>query len=261
MRPAISEFSYGYAVTEALIRKWRGAISAAPRFPSLRDEGNSEGYDVCLPFPGFPLYIQFKVSDFMRGDPRAREVRDGYFTGTFYRMHLRSRKRSRQHDLLLDWERKGNTVYYVGSALPSLDHFNVAYRSGTVLAESAYVKPVAIGRILDNDEHHIAFDFPLTKFVFCSQPKPSDTPIGYTAFQNALTNRLDQAQQSLEAHLSQDRNLLRQLIFAGMLFAQEDRDHLDQLLDLLYDDAARVAYMSQVYLGCAVLFVTRPGRG
>jgi hypothetical protein len=260
MRPAISEFSYGYAVTESLIRDSAGSITEAPRFPSLRDEGKSEGYDLFLPLAGFPLYVQFKVCDYMRGDPRAREVRAGCFTGPFFRMHLRSRKRSTQHDLLLAWERKGNAVFYVGSALPSLGHFNQAYRTGTVLTTSAYFQPVAIGDIRDDDEHHVAFAPPQTGFVLCSQPKPFHTSVDYAAFQRDLATRLDLSQRSLEAHLRRDRNFLRELIFQGTLFAQQDRDHLDQLLDELHDDAARVTYMAQTYLGCAVFFVARRQR-
>lgn len=43
MRPGFSEFSYGYAVTEDIVRQ-RGT-GAVPVFPSLADEGD-RGYDL-----------------------------------------------------------------------------------------------------------------------------------------------------------------------------------------------------------------------
>ena len=50
MKPNISEFIYGYALTSELI-SWHGtSITAAPVFPSLYQEGQAGGgYDVMLP--------------------------------------------------------------------------------------------------------------------------------------------------------------------------------------------------------------------
>ena len=47
MRSQISEFSYGYALTEKLVNRTGDLIGAAPLFPSLREEGKAgNGYDV-----------------------------------------------------------------------------------------------------------------------------------------------------------------------------------------------------------------------
>src|SRR4051794_37173385 len=57
--PEISEFSYGFALTNELVG-WT-ALKAAPMFPSLIEEGKKGGgYDVKLDAPGKPLYLQFK---------------------------------------------------------------------------------------------------------------------------------------------------------------------------------------------------------
>ena len=42
MRPDISEFSYGYALTETLISTVPRRLKAAPVFPSLIEEGKTE---------------------------------------------------------------------------------------------------------------------------------------------------------------------------------------------------------------------------
>ncbi len=62
MKPNISEFSYGYALTSELVRLFGIKGVGAPVFPSLREEGNL-GYDVQI--PGLPLFLQFKLSDEM----------------------------------------------------------------------------------------------------------------------------------------------------------------------------------------------------
>ena len=57
MKPNISEFSYGYALTSELVRLFGIKGVGAPVFPSLKEEG-SVGYDVQV--PGLPLFLQFK---------------------------------------------------------------------------------------------------------------------------------------------------------------------------------------------------------
>lgn len=64
MRPWFSEFSYGYAVTEDIVRS-SGPLKAAPAFPSLQEEGSRGGFDVKLDLPASPLFLQFKLSDCM----------------------------------------------------------------------------------------------------------------------------------------------------------------------------------------------------
>ncbi len=65
MTPEISEFSYGFALTNEIVG--RVPLAAAPVFPSLIEEGRvSGGYDVRLDWPAVPLYLQFKRADCMR---------------------------------------------------------------------------------------------------------------------------------------------------------------------------------------------------
>src|SRR6186713_1069927 len=103
MRPSISEFSYGFAITSELVRA-PGGVTAAPVFPSLVVEGRSGGWDVRLDRPGVPLFLQFKLCDCMTRRT-CREARTAGFSVPCYRMHLRSARVSRQHEMLLDLER------------------------------------------------------------------------------------------------------------------------------------------------------------
>src|SRR5687767_9944038 len=96
MRPTISEFSYGFAITSELVHIG-GGVTAAPVFPSLIAEGQQGGgWDVRLDRPGVPLFLQFKLCDSMtRGT--CREAQVAGFNVPCYRMHLRSARVSEQH--------------------------------------------------------------------------------------------------------------------------------------------------------------------
>jgi len=100
MKPLLSEFSYGYAITEELAAGSVPPLTAAPIFPSLIAEG-ALGYDVELPFFGAPLFLQFKLSDKLVRHTAA-EARE--FGIPYFRFHLRSRRHSLQHDLLQNWQ-------------------------------------------------------------------------------------------------------------------------------------------------------------
>lgn len=102
MTPEISEFSYGFALTNEIVG-W-APVGAAPVFPSLIEEGKAGGgYDVKLDMPGVPLYLQFKRADCMV-TRRAREV-SVYglsISVPFYRFKITESGKSDQHELLLE---------------------------------------------------------------------------------------------------------------------------------------------------------------
>lgn len=158
MTPDISEFSYGFALTQELIALPGTTLSAAPVFPSLIEEGRAGGgYDVKLDIPGFPLFIQFKRSDCMVGK-NAKEVAAPYnFIPPFYRMKITERSRSAQHDMLVDLDNGHNQVFYAAPLFHRVEELNDAYLSRTVSQRSFYIRPNAIGH-LDDDSHHVAFD-------------------------------------------------------------------------------------------------------
>lgn len=171
MRPDISEFSYGYALTEQLVTRL-GPLAAAPRFPSLIEEG-SIGYDLKLDWPALgSLFLQFKMSDRLIRNS-ALEIRAlGLFPrGTeFFRIHLRPRKTSMQHDLLCDLADKGERVYYAAPEFDTPAGLNTAYLTRRVPDQSAFFSAAAIGRYPDDGPHHISFQTGGTFGWRCSEP-------------------------------------------------------------------------------------------
>jgi hypothetical protein len=176
MKPNISEFSYGYAITDELVHDLPG-ISAAPVFPSLYQEGQSGGgYDVMIRAGATPLFIQFKLCDFM-SRATAHEAKSGLLTCPFYRMHLRPARHSRQHELLLALEQSGQLAYYAAPTFHKTEEFDSAFLSRSVVQKSVWIEPSAIGVLPDNDDHHVSF-VPDGDAYFCSTPVLIKRPIG-----------------------------------------------------------------------------------
>jgi len=173
MNPDISEFSYGYALTDELIH-WHGTpLTAAPVFPSLYQEGQAGGgYDVMLKRPGLPLFLQFKLAHCMVR-ANAQEAKAGIFATPFYRMHIRPARHSEQHEMLLDLENAGNDVYYSAPAFHKPEELNDAYLLHKVRLRSLWLRPSVIGPLPDDGYHHVAFHIPGTHH-FCSKPRPLD---------------------------------------------------------------------------------------
>lgn len=171
MKPQISEFSYGFALTNELVG-W-AELSAAPVFPSLLEEGKAGGgYDVKLDRPGVPLYLQFKRSEFLtrRSGREAREIAKigGTIGIPYYRFAVTEAAISDQHELLLALDVAPNFVFYAAPRFHRLDEINEAWHQNTVASRSHFVAPQVIGS-LTNGRHTVAFD---GRGVWvCSEPR------------------------------------------------------------------------------------------
>jgi hypothetical protein len=189
MRPNISEFSYGFALTSELIQSPGRNITAAPVFPSLLQEGQSGGgWDVRVDDAGVPLFLQFKLCDYMTRRTCA-EVKKAAFNVPCYRMHLRSAKISRQHEMLLDLEAQGQEVYYSAPSFHEPEHLNDVFLSRTVRASSVWVKPSDIGPLPDTKDHHLSFE-PGGPWTFFSEPRRIEKRREFEQVAEELENRL-----------------------------------------------------------------------
>ncbi|MFT6958911.1 MAG: hypothetical protein ACJAYC_003935 [Halieaceae bacterium] len=132
MKSQFSEFTYGYALTEEMSKTYM--FKSVPTFPSLIEEGRVGGYDVSLDISGTPIFLQFKRSDYLS---RANAKYYSLFSSQYYRFNLHALKYSKQHNLLLALERKGQFVFYVapiplnlgtvGSGVADIPSQNPAY--------------------------------------------------------------------------------------------------------------------------------------
>ena len=256
MRPNISEFSYGFAMTSELV-KALGIVTAAPVFPSLRSEGDrGGGWDVKLDRPGVPLFLQFKLCDQMIRSS-CREARDASFDLPCYRMHLRSARLSRQHEMLLDLEGHGQEVYYSAPMFHQPEELNDAFLDGSVRERSIWIRPSDIGQLPDDRDHHVSFE-PGSPWTLFSEPRPINAKRKFEDVAVHLTNRL---QEHGRIDISQER--LGDLADAIAKIADKRLDISKQKRDISKKAAQtaaplqRVAYYASVFLESQLFVVQK----
>jgi len=261
MNPDISEFSYGYALTDELIH-WHGTtLTAAPVFPSLYQEGQpGGGYDVMLQRPGLPLFLQFKLSHYMVRNT-AQEVKDGLFVAPFYRMPIRPARHSKQHEMLLELENVGNDVYYAAAAFHTPEELNDAYLKHQVRSQSLLIRPSVVGPLPDDDPHHIAFQMPGFHY-FCSKPRPLDTKGDFEEFtrrvevsyrQRAETALSEKSLFDLAEIIALISSKSRSILFES---GQKTKDELEE-----YHPLYKIAFYSYVFMDCHLFIVQEREKG
>lgn len=197
MRPLLSEFSFGYALTEELASGAFGPLIGAPIFPSLIQEGRpGGGYDLHLPLVGAPLFLQFKLSDCMV----YRSAREwDLFNRSYYRMHLRPGRHSDQHALLCTLETSGEEVYYVAPYFHTTEELNTHYSNQTVAENSIWFRPSTIGALPDDNDHYIAFDRATPTAYFCSKDhRPLDAKLNIASVAERQSERYHASKRQLD---------------------------------------------------------------
>ncbi len=193
MKVGYTEFSYGYAFTENLIRSSVTAPVGAPVFPNLVQEAQS-GFDVQINLPGVPLFFQYKLPELMRRGT-AFEIASGQcpqLSLPFFRIAMMRRDLSRQHALLIGLEaRYPSHVFYAAPTLQDTPAFNRAYDHAAVVQNSAFFSPTDIGPLPDDKAHSIAYKPGLSVGYFCSEPRI----INALTFE-ALTSRISASLKS-----------------------------------------------------------------
>jgi hypothetical protein len=251
VNPDISEFSYGYALTEQLIHNSDLQIRAAPIFPSLIEEGKpGGGYDVQLPFVGFALFLQFKLADRMIRDT-AFEVKKGLMTTPFYRMHLRPMKHSIQHQLLLSLEAKGEMVYYAAPHFHKPAELDDAYRKKRVRQRSIFVKPSTIGPLPTPGYHHIAFHNGQQAHL-CSDPRPLQGVEFADTFEAELVRGVGQ-RPMLDGSADSVGRLASEMVACVKETVSGTAFQHVPILDR--EPRFQIAYLARAYFGCEILLI------
>jgi hypothetical protein len=186
MKPDISEFSYGYALTSELVGIY--SLSGAPVFPSLYSEGQpGGGYDVKIPYRGIPIFLQFKLGHYMW----TRNAREANLLGVpYYRMLLRPLKHSKQHQLLMELEGRDNEVYYAAPEFHTPAKLNSAYLHRKVSERTAFFAPCSIGPLPDGEEHYVVFRPNSTLGYLCSEPKRVERRPAHVIFAERVQERV-----------------------------------------------------------------------
>jgi hypothetical protein len=125
----ISESTFAIALlAEQQSRQW-GNMASYPVLPSLFDEAGV-GWDAYLPIVGAPMFLQFKISDYMA---HWRSAHHAYLQNTpYYRFHLHPSNNFQQHARLRALSQVYPDTYYVAPEINTGVAFQNAYLSQTV---------------------------------------------------------------------------------------------------------------------------------
>jgi hypothetical protein len=268
MKPNISEFSYGYALTECLIEFLRSqplSLTAAPLFPSLYDEGRpGGGYDLRLDLPGIVLFLQFKLSDYIwkKYKNRIEEFRLDLFNTPFYRMHLRPARHSQQHQMLLDLEGQGpagqrHEVYYAAPLFHEPYDLNQAYLTRQVPQRSIFIRPSNIGNLPDDENHHISYNN-FNSGYFFSEPQQIEMDNLESMAHQVYSNIMTQERITLKETLHEISNEMVMIIKHRFPYPHWFKYDVDELHEKL-DPFKQVAFLARTYFDCDILAVRRTG--
>jgi hypothetical protein len=231
MRLGYSEFSFGYAFTENLIRSTAAAPYGAPIFPNLNQEA-LVGYDVRINLPGLPLFFQYKLPQLMtrRSAFEISKHRLIDLTLPFFRMPLMRNDLSQQHELLIALEKNfPGTVLYASPCLPGPDQFNLAYNDARVHERSVFFSPGDIGPLPDDKEHSVAYQDGQPLGYFCSDPRPISA-INYEALAHRAQSLFENSRfQVLRSASRELRDTIRSLVSDPM---RETEGLLAERIDL-----------------------------
>lgn len=179
MKRKVSEFSYGFVLTHELVHTCgylptETATSPAESLASIR---------------GFPLFLQFKASEYMK----RRNAGESKLVGLpYFRFVLHRRTQSNQHQLLIELEKKGNAVYYATPKIHEAINLNSAFFDRQVANSSLFISPCEVGELLDNEAHRVVFSGRTTEVFLCPDQLRLDGAVHGEDFRQAIVDRTDE---------------------------------------------------------------------
>jgi len=253
----ISEFSYGFALTSELTRN-NNKLSAAPYFPTLYAEGRFQGgYDVAIEYLSAPIFLQFKLSERLIKS-NAKEY--NLFNSSYFRYKIWSKKHSKQHQLLLELEKKyPNSVFYAAPSFSELNEFNKHYLNSQVAENSTFLSPNQIGEIKDLKEHCVVFSKKLLPAgYFCSEPRK----ISFCNLEQILEKNVPKGHEKISYQFvaSLVRNMfdiLKEVFIELDMFDNPIEDYEKMLQDEKVSVYELASFLSKTYFSCELLFLIK----
>src|SRR5215813_2773078 len=167
MKRKVSEFSYGFVLTHELVNAYGYLTTDSPQGSPIRkkkDPGDSEDEAP----GGYPMFLQFKASEYMK----RRNAGESKLVGLpYFRFALHRKTQSNQHQLLIELERKGCSVFYATPKIHEAVNLNSAFFDHQVVASSLFINPGEIGELPDNRPHRVVFSGRSEDVYVCSKPQ------------------------------------------------------------------------------------------
>ena len=188
MKRKVSEFAYGFVLTHELRRSY-GYLPTDVPLPGTekkRRKAKADGDENTIP-SGYPLFLQFKASEFMK----RKNAGESKLVGLpYFRFPIYRKSQSNQHALLAELEKRGHLVFYATPKMHEAVNLNGAFFDERVVAHSLFVSPQEIGDPPGNQNHRVVFSSSTQDVYFCPKPRRLERAIHGEEFADEMEERL-----------------------------------------------------------------------
>ncbi len=186
------------------------------------------------------------------------EAKKGQFKAPFYRMHLRRRSLSDQHESLLPLEQSGFEVYYAAPAFHTIEDLNKNYVANCIWDQSFKIRPSRIGKILDDKKHHVSFktaNGPSRRYS--EEPSELLHPSSAVQIEKMIRSQIDAGnKRNFREQLSEIDAKLEQIVAdRNKHRAADERVELTELRKEI-DPIRRTAYLARQFFDCQLMYMT-----
>jgi hypothetical protein len=184
MKRKVSEFAYGFVLTHELVRGYGYLPTdvALPGTGKTRKKPKTDDNADTQP-KGYPLFLQFKASEFMK----RKNAGESKLVGLpYFRFPIYRKTQSNQQPLLSELEKRGYVVFYATPKMHEAVNLNGAFFDGRVVAHSLFVSPLEIGELPDNQNHRVVFSGATKDVFFCPKPRRLERAIHGEDFRERL---------------------------------------------------------------------------
>lgn len=188
MKRKVSEFAYGFVLTHELVRRYGYWPTDQPLPGTEKKRRKAKADDEPEAVPrGFPLLLQFKASEYMK----RKNAGESKLVGLpYFRFPIYRKTQSNQHQLLVELEKRGFTVFYATPKMHEAVNLNGAFFDGRVVDHSLFVSPGDIGELPDNQNHRVVFSGATRDVYFCPKPRRLERAIHGEHFAEAIQKLL-----------------------------------------------------------------------
>jgi hypothetical protein len=249
MKRKVSEFSYGFVLTHELVNAYGYLPTDLPSPSRQKKRKKIDDGEAGNPLRGYPLFLQFKASEYMK----RRNAGESKLVGLpYFRFALHRKTQSNQHQLLIELEKRGSAVFYATPKIHEAVNLNSAFFDHQVVALSMFVSPSEIGELPDKENHRIVFSNRSDDVYFCSKPRRLDGVIHGAAFAESV----QQAVSELEPQ-SLDDEFYHQLAGDMVSLVSPNRRIFDELSrgKVEMSAATFANYLAKTLFDCELLII------
>ena len=156
MYSGFNEIQYSYSVVSEMERMSGRFLLLPPFFPTLNAEGNL-GYDLRLDIQGCPVFLQFKLSDYLT-KANAREW--NHYYSPYYRFKIYPTSKSNQHNALVTLSLAETYVFYCSPRFYKETDYNQFHFSNQICNNSKMTPCNLLPFISGSQEHYVTYKQP-----------------------------------------------------------------------------------------------------